>query len=114
MKIPNYKIYRQNGPPTIKNKPRGGVLIVVHKDIPTEDTPQPIPHNIEILTIKTKTALRLTIGHHRRTIIKPPTRSSFAHNLKQHKMPVLISTDRLDRLHKKTLPIRKTPIRNHN
>lgn len=26
-KIRNYKIYRQNGPPIIKNKPRGGVLI---------------------------------------------------------------------------------------
>ena len=45
-KIPNYKIYRQDWSPTIKNKPRGGVLIAVYKNVPIEDMPQPVTCNI--------------------------------------------------------------------
>ena len=44
-----------------KNKPRGNI-IAVNKVIPTEDTPQSVTHNIQILAIKTKTVLSLTIG----------------------------------------------------
>ena len=40
VKLPNYKMHRQDGPLFANNKPKGRVLIVVHKDIPTEDTPQ--------------------------------------------------------------------------
>ncbi|KOX70240.1 hypothetical protein WN51_05518, partial [Melipona quadrifasciata] len=59
LKIPNYKIHRQDGPLTINNKSRGGVLIA--KNISTEDTPRPASSNIEILTIKTRTTPSLMV-----------------------------------------------------
>lgn len=43
-KISNYKIYRQDGPPTLLNKLRDEVLI----EVPTEDILQSATCNIEI------------------------------------------------------------------
>ncbi|CAD1474592.1 unnamed protein product, partial [Heterotrigona itama] len=62
LKLRNYKIYRQDEQPSINSKLRRGLLIAVHKDIPTEDTPQPTTSNIEILNMKIKTTPILTVG----------------------------------------------------
>lgn len=54
--------YRHDGSSFINNQPRDGILIVVHKDIPTEDTPQLATSKIEILKIKIKTTPKLMVG----------------------------------------------------
>ncbi|CAD1472696.1 unnamed protein product, partial [Heterotrigona itama] len=59
--LSNYKIHKQDRPPSTNNNPRGGVLIAVHKGISTEDTPQPAISNIEI-AIKIETTPKLTVG----------------------------------------------------
>lgn len=41
-KLSNYNIYRKDGSLSIANKPKGRVLLAVHKNIPAEDIPQPI------------------------------------------------------------------------
>ena len=38
IRLRNYNIYRKDGTPTTQNKPRGGILIATHKNIPVEDT----------------------------------------------------------------------------
>ncbi|KAK1131919.1 hypothetical protein K0M31_016066 [Melipona bicolor] len=48
-------------PQSNANKPRGGVLIAVHKSIPVEDILQQTTTNIEIKTTKLKTFPTLTI-----------------------------------------------------
>ena len=54
------KLHRQDGPTSINNKSRNGVLIVVHKDIPTEDTSTSDLKYRTLLTIEIK--FKLTAG----------------------------------------------------
>lgn len=54
IKISNYSINRKGGLQSSANKPRGSVLIAIHKSIPVEDFPQQITINIEIKMIKLK------------------------------------------------------------
>ena len=62
IRISNYNIYRKNGSPLTSNKPKGGVLIATHKNIPIEDMLQPISSNIDSLKIKLKITASLTIS----------------------------------------------------
>ncbi|CAD1475795.1 unnamed protein product, partial [Heterotrigona itama] len=55
IKFPSYQIYRQDGPLIIS-----GILIIVHKDITTEDTPQPATSNRNIK--QNQNSPRLTTG----------------------------------------------------
>lgn len=83
-KLLNYKIHRQSGPPSINNKPRSGILIAVHKNILTEDTPQPATSNIEVLTIKLKTTPKLTVG----TAYSPSSRNKHFRRSGRHRIAI--------------------------
>ena len=54
--------YKHDESSFINNKPRGGILTAVYKDIPTENTSQLATSKIKILKIKIKTIPKLTVG----------------------------------------------------
>ena len=62
LKFSNYNIYRKDQSLTTSNNPGGEMLLVIRKNIPAEDIPQPFSPNIEYISIILKTTPTLLIG----------------------------------------------------